>query len=952
MNKQLETFESTSPPKFALGRHRRWLDLIVVALLAAIIAFGCFGRTVFQGKEISKLPVLALEDYFFNNEIRFAIPRPRFDPSLFQFHIPFQIYAAKEMKAGHIPLWNPSFGCGFPTIGETQYCLFSPFRGIFSAADPYLYNLGIVAKAVIAAVSTFVLARLISLSVSGSLFAAFAYGLCPFVLRELELPNEVQFIPLMAAAFVYLSNRSTLLARATLGAVTALGVASMHPEFFFLSVVYGTVLTLAIKPIQREREDSGEGETFRTLVHPVAWRPWLINVLIAGLFGVLLSAFLLLPFFELLANGDSYKFHSKVIQSVPLQTLLAGLTTPIYGGGSPFTGTVSLAMALFAMCVGGKKTLPLTLLFVILVLMTAIPGPLAAIAAIKPFSYIPPRYLLGYLLSCLAILSAVGIDSIIDAVKNKNWKRLGISIPICMIVFGVPMWLVSNISNQAHLTLPGFDGTLPSSQAINSSISAGSIALLITVIATTAAISFRKLPWSKILPIVFILANVLSLVNATRQALAPTGAFTFRSTGAIDQIRKDGERMTAAGNYFFSPNIAMAYDLRDFRQTGALMPKRSNNFVRNVSGKKITRNMSNSFFMTPLLDAASVKYVVSRWPIYSSADKPLSYTALPGLAAAPQVVNTSASIISGKYCISTEGEIFVHLVWLPSADDAMYYASELALVDGKGTVVAQGQRKQFGHGQVKGIKQDQFLAIKIPAAKKNAQDLTLVLRMYSVLTESVVPIDSSKLTPVLGGIELLKLASEQTQTTDLSNARLKFISEDNDQILLYQNQRVMPQAYLTSNYEIVPDYEKACETLSNGTFNFAEKTVIENNDKEPLNTNVQTSTAPFKAATVERPDPNTVKIKADADQDGILVLTDTYYPGWSATIDGKPSPIYAANTTFRAIQITKGKHDIVFTYSPLSFLIGKVMSLVCLAAVLLVLVWRWVKTKKVVQTHS
>ncbi|MBC7999540.1 MAG: YfhO family protein [Leptolyngbya sp.] len=514
------------------------------------------------------------------------------------------------------------------------------------------------------------------------------------------------------------------------------------------------------------------------------------------------------------------------------------------------------------------------------------------------------------------------------------------------------MWLVSNISHQAHLTLPGFDGTLPSSQAMTASITTGSIALVITGFTVTLALVFRKLPWSKILPVVFVLANVLSLANTTRQALAPTGAFRFRSTGAIDQIRKDGERMTAAGNYFFSPNIAMAYGLRDFRQTGALMPKRSNNFVRNATAQKITRNMSNSFFMTPLLDAASVKSVISRWPIYSSADKPLTYTALPGLAAAPQVVNSSASIISGKYCLSTEGEIFVHLVWLPSADDAMYYASELALVDSKGTVVAQGQRKQFGHGQVKGIEQDQFLAIKIPAVKKNAPDLTLVMRIYSVLTESVTPIDSSKLKSTFGGIELLKLESPETLTTDLSKARLKFISEDSEQILLYQNQNVMPQAYLTSNYEIVPDYEKACETLSNGTFNIAEKTVIENNDKEPLNKNALSSTAPIKAAIVERPNPNTVKIKAAADQDGILVLTDTFYPGWRAFVDGKETPIYAANTAFRAIQITKGKHDIVFSYSPLSYLIGKAISRACLGVILLVLIWRLVRKKKVVEIDA
>lgn len=948
MNKQLETFEQTSLSKFDLTRHRRKLDLLVIVLIAVFIGLGCFGRTLFKGIEISKLPVLAAEDYFFNNQIRFAIPRPRFDPSLFQFHIPFQIYADKQMKAGHIPLWNPSFGCGFPTIGETQYCLFSPFRGIFKASDPYLYNLGIVVKAVTAAVSTFVLARLISLSMGASIFASLAYGLCPFVLRELELPNEVQLIPAMAAAFVYLSNRSTFFARATLAAVTALGMASMHPEFFFLSVVYGLVLTLAVRPIQK----SNEGETPNT-VQPAPWQSWFTNVAIAGIFGILLSSFLLLPFFELLANGDSYKFHSKVIQSVPLQTLLAGLTTPLYGGGSPFAGTVSLAMALFALGVGGRKTWSLGALLVAIILMTAIPGPLAEIAAIKPFSYIPPRYLLGHLLSCLTILSAVGFDLIIDVVKQKRWKKIFVLTQICAILAFVSFWLISNASNQTHLTLPGFDGTLPSSQAMASTVRIGSIALIATFIATTFSATIPKLPWLKIIPVLLIVANVASMMNVTRQALPATGPFSFRTTGVLDEIKKNGERMTAAGNYFFSPNIAMAYGLRDFRETGALMPKRSNNFVRNAGGKKISRTMSESFYITPLLDSASVKYLITRWPVYSSADKPLPQSPLPGLVSAPQIVNSSVSIKSGSYCLSKRGEIFVHLVWHPTADDATYYAAELALVDSQGNVIAQGQRKQIGHGNINGKEQDQYLSIKTPVEGNNSAEMTLAMRMYSVLTESVVPPVKSQLPFVFDGIELLKISPQLIKdATDLSSARLKFLSEDSDHILLYQNQNALPQAYLTTNFEIVPDYEKACEILSGEKFDIATTTVIETGGNKTPGKGITLSNKPVEKAVVERPDPNTVIVKAEAAENCFLVLTDTFYPGWKAILDGKETPIFAANTNFRAIEISKGSHRIVFKYEPESYSIGKTISLTCLAGLLFVLIWRVGRKKKVVQIDT
>ncbi|MEX2030176.1 MAG: YfhO family protein [Anaerolineales bacterium] len=67
------------------------------------------------------------------------------------------------------------------------------------------------------------------------------------------------------------------------------------------------------------------------------------------------------------------------------------------------------------------------------------------------------------------------------------------------------------------------------------------------------------------------------------------------------------------------------------------------------------------------------------------------------------------------------------------------------------------------------------------------------------------------------------------------------------------------------------------------------------------------------------PDPNSVAVTVDAPEGGWLVLSDSWYPGWNATVDGEPAQVFAADVVFRAVWLPAGARHVEFIYRPWSF---------------------------------
>ena len=86
-------------------------------------------------------------------------------------------------------------------------------------------------------------------------------------------------------------------------------------------------------------------------------------------------------------------------------------------------------------------------------------------------------------------------------------------------------------------------------------------------------------------------------------------------------------------------------------------------------------------------------------------------------------------------------------------------------------------------------------------------------------------------------------------------------------------------------------------------------------------------------------EPERVVIETESAAPAYLVLADTFDPGWSATLDGRPAPIRPAFVAFRAVFVPAGRHQVVFRYRPAGFLGGLIASMIGLALAVVLLAW-------------
>jgi hypothetical protein len=156
---------------------------------------------------------------------------------------------------------------------------------------------------------------------------------------------------------------------------------------------------------------------------------------------------------------------------------------------------------------------------------------------------------------------------------------------------------------------------------------------------------------------------------------------------------------------------------------------------------------------------------------------------------------------------------------------------------------------------------------------------------------------------------------------------------------IFRYKQALPRTFVTNRYEIYASNDQFQQKFYNPTFD--PKTTILLEEKP----DISVSDIPLAStATIENVNNNTITITAVSNQPALLFLSDTYYPGWNAYVDGVRTKIYLAYYAFRAVAIPEGEHQVEFRYEPASFLLGLKISTAC---TMLVLVYLFLK-----KTHA
>ncbi len=153
-------------------------------------------------------------------------------------------------------------------------------------------------------------------------------------------------------------------------------------------------------------------------------------------------------------------------------------------------------------------------------------------------------------------------------------------------------------------------------------------------------------------------------------------------------------------------------------------------------------------------------------------------------------------------------------------------------------------------------------------------------------------------------------------------------------LYVVENPNVYPRAFFVSSVQAVPSFIEARSELwrTIEPFDARHRALVE----APANQLPATVTeGNVESLTYS---PNRTDLDVSCPGTCYLVLSDMYYPGWIASVDGQTTAIFLTDAMVRGIVVPAGKHHVEFAYHPRSFRIGMLFSLATLGVVVLITV--------------
>lgn len=918
-----------------------YLKVLPVAFIA-MVAVAIFWKTVFLGVPLSKLGYMNEADSLFNPLMKSAYRFCKYDPSIYELAIPTQIFIKNIWLSGVIPLWSDLNGCGYPLIGDLQSFVFSPIRFFFNASDTYLYNFSLVLNFFVGALATYLLARQLNISKTASLLPAFVYTLCPYHLRNLELPSYNYLFPAIFLTFVWLAKAPSLTRSICTGIVCSLVVMSMHPECALFSIGFASLLSIILMANNDSQSDGKKLYIIR-LIKPLKY------IAITGAIAFTLATPVIFPFLEYMKNSFCYKVIDFDLKNYVVNwfSMVLNLLHPAYGVQSPFPGIIALSLVWITPFNKNNKIKAVAITTICATLFVTCFEFLTNLVSVKFLEWLIPIYAIPVVILGIALLSGGGLDELTINNKKEDTNKHTILIIALATIALIPaaILLLSSSITPGILT-----GGYVSGIAAHLNIDKGCLLInaivavvLICIIMTLSSRKYTK-PALLSVALVIIGLNCFSQAKYSSQALPTMPRFEFKETDQIKFLKENKGRVVATGIHLFLADTNAAHGINDLRLSNPLFPNRYYEFIKAAGA--VRHGYYLYCYHSPLkklLNLASIKYVLSKAPVISENQQVSQHEQKINISKDnPVFFMRGLRLESGAIFYSAENQFLVvkpqlkihHLV------DKMYIIQPV-LFDQFGKEIWSGLRQSIEAKFKNEHRQTFEFLMPTPASLDPGTILKPAIRIQTFSENKICPL-VSPLEVIDTSVVLAEIQVPEIDRKDQQNSRFKYISENKDLVKLYENTEALPEAYIVHNAVNVSDGDESLKAIQAKTFDPRSHVVLEEQVDLDQNYNLQ-----FKdSVKTTRPNNNSVDIELSTNKPGFLVLTDTYYPGWKAYVDGVETPILRANYLFRAIKIPQGEHTVKFTYVPSSFWLGVILSLSTLLISGLYLISRLIKRNK------
>ncbi|MGH2706024.1 MAG: YfhO family protein [Actinomycetota bacterium] len=854
--------------------------------------------------------------------------------SAWQFE-PWAEVVGRMLHQGDVPLWNPWQALGTPLAAAMQPGVFDPLLAPVRIWPSQLaWDLSLIASILLGAAAAYGYARLLGLSWPACLTAAAGFLLSGFFLTYTNnhFFRSYLYLPVLLSAVELLlrSRRAMPVALLALAVAGNLVVGMPEASFFVLSA-------------------TGAYALFRILVGPLESSRWNVVLRITGgvIMGVALASPLLFAFLEFVTR--SFNIHAAERPGVRIDspwTPLVWALPHVQDVVRNWNGVAVFALAVVAVFSIGRNRRRVAWFFLALVgLLTLkiVGSPLVQWIGRLPLAelVIFPVFALPVVSFGLVMLAAIGVQAVIDGATNRRPWLHASAVAL----------LLASVLALAAVAAPAGKRRGEPAVPIRAALPAVAGSSLVI-----AGLLVRRGRAGGLLVASGVIVELL--------LLAPRGGYLdrydpYHPPAWLERLRQDAAIHPNGRMYGYDgklyPNTAGVFGLYDIRSLDALYVDRYMAYMRAFVEPEVRDRFTGvpadqwtppHVRDNPMFDLLGVRYLVtSGTRPWSRVIEEIFERRESNPAFRPAVFDIRGDRRHVLFLHSTQ-EVAYPVETMQLARVRFGYAVDpSAWSDPTADGVALSLSAVGGDGKRRQVWEGEYVPRSDPVLPEWREAEIDLSRLSGPITSLVFRTDArgNGAHDWAGWAEIQLL---DAGGKPISDDGLREVARFHD-AAVFGWDRALPRAFLVGRVQPARDLDDALELFRARGRRFPDgwvqvtefdprrEAVVERSRELPAAlVTGQGGGDPPGTARILAYSSNRVVIETDAARPGLLVLTDTYYPGWVASVKGREAPVVPTNVLFRGVPVPAGRSLVVLKYQPGPFRVGTVLATISLLALL------------------